>query len=638
MLRKLLLIGLLLLFSLPATAIEELNFLESDCQFDEPRNIEIDCGYLIVPLRHENPTSPRIRLHLAILRNPNGNSTADPIIYLEGGPGGSALKNLALNFEEQFAPLFATNRDIIIFDQRGVGLSEPALDCELYLELGIELSDYEMDGEDLTIQEIGAIYNDALRECANDLSANHELSAFNTVQNAADVEALRIALGYEQINLWGISYGTRLALAVMRDYPDHIRSVVIDSVYTPEVNLYSERPANFNRALTVLFDTCAADTACNDTYPNLRAVFYETAANLNANPAVFDAPNPFTGDSFPNVVLDGYNFTSIIFRLLYNSDFLPLLPQMIYAAWEGEYSAFALVMGSGFAQSDTISSGMYWSMQCHEELSFITLAELDASWEAFPELAEFSTPLNSSANIFDTCAAFNSGTAPSTENEAISSDIPTLVTTGEFDPITPPAWGANAAERLSRSTYLNFPYTGHGATANQGCAQDILIAFFQNPENAVDSACIDDMTIFFSGTVVLETEFEAFNMRRDFGIDARIIVPSNWNEQDTVIGLYTREATLLDTSLVRILTIPNVRNTNAAAALFRDTIEVDFRAAENFRAEHSRWAVYPIELLSAQGKLAITMADNTAVVILMLGDDEIYQTVLIPMMNAFEMD
>jgi pimeloyl-ACP methyl ester carboxylesterase len=374
---RLLLLCLLLCLIFPVSAIEEIEFEEADCEFDEPSGVDIDCGYLIVPENRADPDSDMIRIHVAILRNPNDDVEPDPIIYLEGGPGGSALKYLELSFADRYEPLFATNRDIIVLDQRGVGLSEPALDCEDYIELGIELADYELDGEELDIEEISELSEEAINECAEELADEHDLSGYNTIQNAADIEDLRIVLGYDEINLWGISYGTRLALGVMRDYPEHVRSVVIDSVYSPEVNLYSSNPANFDRSLTVLFESCEADAGCNEQYPDLREVFFEVATELNEDPVVFDAPNSFTGDVYEDVVLDGYTFVSIIFQLLYDTGSLRALPELIYDAADGEYAIFAIVMGSILSQADAISNGMYWSVQCNEELSFSTPEELD---------------------------------------------------------------------------------------------------------------------------------------------------------------------------------------------------------------------------------------------------------------------
>jgi pimeloyl-ACP methyl ester carboxylesterase len=625
-----------LLLIIPANAIGEAEFEESDCDFDEPAGADIDCGYLIVPENRNDPDSEMIRVHVGILRNPSDDVEDDPIIYLEGGPGGSALKYMSFTYESRYVPLFATNRDVIVLDQRGIGLSEPALDCPEYTELGIELADYEIDGEELSLEEADELYEDALLECAEDLASEHDLEGYNTIQNAADIEDLRITLGYDEINLWGISYGTRLALGVMRDYPEHIRSVVIDSVYTPEVNLYTTNPENFDRALTVLFETCEADEACNEFYPNLRDVFFETAAALNEDSVTLDAPNPLTGGSFENVVLDGYGFVSLIFNLLYDTNSLMALPELIYDASNGEYTGFALMMGSVLAQSDVISNGMYYAVQCNEELSFTEADALDDAWDDYPDLAEYSNPLDDSDSFFRVCDAFAAGEAEDSENEAIVSDIPTFVATGEFDPVTPPQWGELAAENLSNSVYVNFPYTGHGGTADEGCAQDIMIEFFINPEpDNLDTSCVEDMSITFTGTGSLEVDFMPLDMS-DLGVDASTVIPETWEEQSD--GLFVRGESSLDVTFVQIVAIPNADDAEELAELFSSNIDIDFDGHETFEAENSEWEVYPIVFLNTDGKMAITIADDTGVVFLMLGDEEIYEGVLVPMMDAFELN
>lgn len=635
---KLLLACLVLCLVFPVSAIDEVEFEESDCEFDEPSGVDIDCGYLIVPENREDPDSDMISIHVAILRNPNDDVEPDPIIYLEGGPGGSALKYLSLSFESRYEPLFATNRDVIVLDQRGVGLSEPALDCPDYIEFSIDVADYELDGEELSVEEITELATETMNECAEELADEHDLAGYNTIQNAADIEDLRIALGYDEINLWGISYGTRLALGVMRDYPDHIRSVVIDSVYTPDSNLYTTNAANFDRSLNVLFDACEADSACDELYPDLRDVFFETAARLNEDPAVFDAPNTFTGDTFEDVVLDGYSFVGIIFQLLYDTGSLNALPELIYDASNEEYGTFALVTGSILAQADSISSGMYWSVQCNEEFSFTTPDEIDESWEEFPELGEFAAPIDGSESTFDTCEIFDSGEAPDSENEAVESDIPTFVATGNFDPITPPEWGEQAAETLSNSVYVNFPYTGHGGTADEGCAQDIMIEFFLNPEpEDIDTSCTEEMSITFTGTTDFEADFDELDMS-DLGIDATTIVPADWSTQDDFPGFYAREESSLDLTQIYIFTIPGMDDEEEVAELFEQNIDIDFDEVETYEAENADWEVFPIEYLGADGSIAVTIADDTAVVFLMVGDEEIYDEVLVPMMDAFELD
>ena len=165
------------------------------------------------------------------------------------GPGGDALEIVPLVFADRFAP-FLADRDFIMFDQRGTGFSEPSLACPETLELAFETIELE-----LTDEESRTLSLEALNECRDRLAADGiDFTAYNSAENAADVNDLRIAMGYEEWNLYGISYGTRLAQTVVRDYPEGIRSIILDSAYPIESNLLTETPANLDRALTELFD------------------------------------------------------------------------------------------------------------------------------------------------------------------------------------------------------------------------------------------------------------------------------------------------------------------------------------------------------------------------------------------------
>ncbi len=224
-------------------------FERSSCRFRIPAGTKVECGFLVVPENHSKPAGRTIRLHVAIFSTASDDPAPDPIVYLSGGPGQSPLKMAQFAFEA-FAP-FLANRDLILLDQRGVGYSEPALDCHELLELA-----YETAPEDLPVDELAKLTTAAASECRDRLLRQAvSLSAYRSAQSAADLNDLRLALGYEEWNLYGISYGTKLALTTMRDFPTGIRSVVLDSTYPLQVNLYAEVPANATRAFNVFFDS-----------------------------------------------------------------------------------------------------------------------------------------------------------------------------------------------------------------------------------------------------------------------------------------------------------------------------------------------------------------------------------------------
>ena len=194
-------------------------------------------------------------------------------------------------FAQLYEPLTA-NRDLVLLDQRGTGLSEPSLACDEYTDVALESL-----GSDLSDEELEAEALDALEECHERLADDGvDFADYNSAASAADLEDLRVALDYDEWNLYGISYGTRLAQQAMRDHPDGIRSVVLDSAYPADADLYAEMPGNAERAMEALFTTCADDPACAAAYPDLGRTFRDLVAELNAAPAPITVVDGATGE------------------------------------------------------------------------------------------------------------------------------------------------------------------------------------------------------------------------------------------------------------------------------------------------------------------------------------------------------
>ena len=271
----------------------------------------ITCGYLTVPENRADPNSVYVNLAVAIIHASGTRPRTDPILYLEGGPGGSALADPDYWLES----LLHTSRDIILLDQRGTGFSLPSLDCP-------ETDAYSAE-EDSGYASMVA----AATACRDRLTLDGvDLTQYNSANSAADVEDLRLALGIDKWNLYGVSYGTRLALTVMRDFPEAVRAVVLDSVYPPNVKGYTEDPANSIAAIETLVKGCAGDEECAGAFPNLKKRFYRVVADLNKTP-VEVGDYTYTGDDLVN----------FLFNSLYDTTLIPYLPLAIYAASEGNY-------------------------------------------------------------------------------------------------------------------------------------------------------------------------------------------------------------------------------------------------------------------------------------------------------------
>jgi len=392
-----------------------------------------------------------------------------------GGPGGSLLDD-AEAYLQRGGIAILRKRDYIMFNQRGTQYAKPFLGCPGRTEY-----QWDLAGQGLSLATRNQLEAAFLQACQDKLlNQGIDLSAYNSAESAADINDLRIVLGYDQINLYGISYGSRLALTMMRDHPDGIRSVILDSALPPHANLNQEITLNFHRALKAVFEACATDPSCSLNYPDLETSFYQVVDELNANPASFEFDEG-------TVFVDGYTFLDRIFQLLYSVDAIPWIPYIIDQASKGEYPETSI-----FAVPDRSArgDGMQYSVWCREETAF------ESQEEAFALAADLPDVLGdyfAGSFDWDVCEAWQVGTADPIENQAVISNIPTLVFSGHFDPVTPPAWGRLAAENLANSFFFEFPNMAHGVMRSNSCARNIGLQFLDDPSIEPDSTCMDNI-------------------------------------------------------------------------------------------------------------------------------------------------
>lgn len=235
------------------------------------------CGRVAMPENHDRPGGPTISLAFAILKARTGSPAPDPLIYLHGGPGGGAVRDLA-SIVAPFWDGHRNRRDVVTFDQRAAGISSDMVTC--FQTLGASTVDL-MHPERAT----DAFMSGLMEKCVAELKAGgRDLTSFNTVQNAKDVRALMQTLGYASYNIYGVSYGTKLALEVMRSAPEGVRSVVIDSVAPPNARFYDTNIVPVQEGVQQVVDQCAADPACAAAFPDLDATILRVAEKLRTNP------------------------------------------------------------------------------------------------------------------------------------------------------------------------------------------------------------------------------------------------------------------------------------------------------------------------------------------------------------------
>ncbi len=321
-----------------------------------------------------------------------------------------------------------------------------------------------------------------------------DLTAYTGAEDAADVNDIRLALGYAQVDLLGVSYGTRLALTVVRDFPAIVHSIVLDSVLPLQENVYQQQPGTFDRALNLLFDACTTDAKCAAAYPTLKRDFSAVVRQLNAQPVTVAVADP-TGAGH-DMVITGDRFVVQVLNWLYYPTDMQYIPAVIEQLKGGTHSLLAQLMKDSLGVLFSHSVGMNYSIVCSDIVPFERYADVAAAvQEVLPEIRAAFPAVR---YRFGICDMWPHGAMDPREHQAVTSDVPTLVLESANDPVTPPAYGQEAAKTLSRSIYVETPGIGHSVVSNGGgCAQTLLRAFYADPTHQPPTACIGGLGVIF---------------------------------------------------------------------------------------------------------------------------------------------
>ncbi len=435
--------------------------------------------------RAENPDAPdgrKIALSVALVPALNVEALPDPLVFLAGGPGQSAIDSY-LAMPSAFEQI-RRDRPILLVDQRGTGRSN-RLDCPLP-ENG-DLSTGDWDPEEMLAYT---------RDCLESLDGDPRF--YTTSVAVDDLDAVRAELGIEQLNLWGGSYGTRVALHYLRKYPEQTRSVIIDGVIPGDELLGPAIATDAQASLDFLFDRCAETADCNEAFPNLADTFDALRQQLDDTPVTLSVAHPTNGE-LVELNLRKDTLTGVVRMSTYSPTTRALLPLMISEAAQGRYTMLAAQAALIETQFQSLlAMGMHNSVVCSEDApSFaerdVDDAMLDATYIGKDQLEALELM----------CSIWPRGPVDEGFNEAVVSDVPVLVLSGEVDPVTPPSNGDKAAQTLSTSRHIVAPGQGHIISA-LGCMPRLLGEFV----NGLDPAAIDDTcmqrlgaTPFFVGTV-----------------------------------------------------------------------------------------------------------------------------------------
>lgn len=444
------------------------------CPMDVEVEIDVDCGVLTVPESRTGLSDDTIDLAVAVLRTPAADPQDDPVVFLQGGPGGVSLAEHWSWQAEDWPdhPLLA-KRDLILVDQRGTGYSVPTLACD----------DEREEPEDCHDRLVGE---------------GIPIAAYSTPENAADLAALRLGLELDEWNLFGASYGTRLGLVLLRDHPEGVRSVVLDGVYPPNaVPAYESYVVNALGAIDAIAAACAAQPACTDAYGDVEVLLAEALATVADDP---DAP------------IDHIDLFDLMFEAMYDMDRVVDIPYALLAAVEGDIDVAIDVLEGEVGglrpvtraparrlDPEADSSGAFHAIECREEHPFTDLDRVEVavdelSAEGVDALlleALFSGVVQGPEFI---CPAWEVGVADAREQQPAVSDVPTLLLSGVFDPITPASLAQLAARDLSNATVAVAANLSHSTVLEDDCIDGVVAAFLDDPGIAPDVSCVAGLT------------------------------------------------------------------------------------------------------------------------------------------------
>ena len=436
-----------------------------DCTLISASGNQVDarCGVLTVPEDRANPGGKQIELHVAVIPAIKRNPEPDPLFLLAGGPGQSAIETYSSIIPLMFQ--IHESRDIILVDQRGTGKSNP-LRC------------LTPEDDSLAEEEVFA----KLKACPETLDA--DLGFYTTEIAMTDLDAVRSALGYEMINLYGASYGTRAALTYLRMFPEHVRTVTLDAVVDSNFVMFMDAAEDGQAALDTFFERCEADEACQTTFPGLRNEFQSLLTRLEESPAEIIMSHPLTNEPL-ELTVTREMITNMVFNTLYVPELVATMPLSIHAAYAEEN--YVPLISQAFLVDAGLYDGMFYAVACTEDAPLISVDEANSRGEQTVFGGE--RPID----FADICSTWQKGEVSAEFRQPVVSDVPVLMLSGSADPITPPYHADRVAESLTNEIHLVFTNTGHGNLTNT-CGAKIFQSFVETASiDGLDTSCVENI-------------------------------------------------------------------------------------------------------------------------------------------------
>jgi pimeloyl-ACP methyl ester carboxylesterase len=445
-------------------------------------------GYLTVPENRLKPNGRTLRIAVQVLKARNPRANASPLIILHGGPGGRGIGLFPWAYDG-----LREQSDVILVDQRGCGFSEPAM------AFGMNEEILQMFAQNLTPEQETkkrtAIAAKALAEM-NRQGINADI--FSSREIAADIHDLCTALSYQSWNLWGISYGTRIALTMMRDFPEGIRSVVLESPLPPNVYYFQNMNKSFRAALAKLCVKCAEDPSCRAAYPRLEEDFFAGINSLVKEPIAIamDDAKRYPDGKF---VINAQDMLLGFHQALYNKEMYSILPMLITGLKNRNEQVLRPFVESMANQIHHLNYNTYYSTVCSDCMPFNSVKVFDATAQDFGEGLTFYK------DEFSICKIWNAGPFDEKDTFPVKSNIPALVLSGEMDPIAPPLNAEVTVKTLPNAFLYTFLNTGHFVSSNNAAVK-LIRDFLENP-----AVSPDKQRLVQPGTISFATDVHIIN-------------------------------------------------------------------------------------------------------------------------------
>lgn len=464
----------------------------SPCPFGsaaEADQSRLRCGYLVVPENRAEEASAAIRIPVAIIQTLSENPQSDPLVFLHGGPGGAPLTSAGTFSLFGNYPL-GVNRDIIVYNQRASLMVDPALDCGRTSEMR-RLAPY---ADDLTLEERDARIVAFVRGCLTQLDEQgRDLRGYSAVENAHDLLDLRRLLGIDQWNLMAVSYGTYMSIEAARVDPNGIRAMILDSIVSTESDLFlSEANRNFTLGMHRLIAACTEDESCAEAFPDFSGQLDTLLTSLDTNPATITVPGGELGATV-DIIVNWHDFLNLVHWMMYNERLLRLVPLLVSETNHGNMQMLTYLMDNVQPAPKNMQNeadGAFFTIVCRDQFTTrnpITAPESPVGYRGFsivsfmPEICEMVMPLVN-------------GNQPTEPPESFTSDIPTVLLTGAFDPMTNYIYAQQLEQQLSHVSRITIPNYGHSTLSGYTACQTQLAAHFLDTlDDVSDYPCLAEL-------------------------------------------------------------------------------------------------------------------------------------------------